>query len=471
MDENKNFEQFRIDEMIGEGGMGKVYKAFDKQLRRDVALKIIAIEQFKKSDVDRFRREAYTMAKLKHLNIVKLYNFGYDGDSPFLTMELIKGPHLEDYVRKNNASVENIACVLIKIANAIHYAHQQGIIHRDLKPENIMMAEHEPKVMDFGLAKVNNASQRLSRSGTAIGTIAYMSPEQVKGQKVKATSDVYALGIILYQLLTRRLPFRGDQNRMMKQILDKVVPLPTKFNKKIPQELEIICLKCLEKKPCDRYLSAHDLAEDLKRFVRGKTIHARRNYSLQRRLGLKSSQILLGVVYIVIAIAMISALLPKNKSKKTKRNNMTKIAENKEKTAVIQDTEQKINAVLNRFKNDEHFDSLKTKVEKFRSWRIKIKDIVKSDKAFYLLGEPVFYKHLKNRLTQYNGGLIHFNNRNIEEHKFIYKFLNKNGIRKCLIIKNGKRGILEKNSSWAKAKFIDFIDDFRYSFVFKWRYE
>ena len=269
--------RYQIIQEMGHGGMGVVYKAYDPELERTVALKVLlAPEKF----LDRFVREAKATARLRHPHIVSVYDIGRSGQQYFFTMDFIDGVSLKKLHQLAPLATEQIVTVLDKVARAVDYANDQGIIHRDLKPSNIMLdADKHPKVMDFGLAKIEKASKRLSQTGMMIGTLEYMSPEQAQGnpRHIDKRSDVYGLGAILYELLTASPPFSGSSSyEVIFQIANKRPVPPRQKNRDIPKDLETICLKALAKNKEARYQSAGEFADDLGRFARGEPIQGRR---------------------------------------------------------------------------------------------------------------------------------------------------------------------------------------------------
>jgi tetratricopeptide (TPR) repeat protein len=259
---------------LGRGGMGVVYKAWDGDLRRSVALKVLTGPSGEE-DLARFRREAQSAAALRHPNIVTVYEIGTSDESPFIAMELIDGHTLDGRKLPSRKAAE----LMIVIARAVDAAHQKGIIHRDLKPHNIMIdAEGGLRVMDFGLAKPVQSSTQITVDGTVLGTPAYMSPEQAQGRadEVGPRSDIFSLGALLYELLTGQAPFKG---RTPLETLTAVVhrdPVPPRrLAPSVPRPLETIILTCLHKERMKRYGSAEALARDLERFLKGEPIVAR----------------------------------------------------------------------------------------------------------------------------------------------------------------------------------------------------
>jgi hypothetical protein len=280
---------YRVLEEIGRGGMGVVYKAVQEELGRVVALKMILDGEHAGAEVvSRFRQEAQAVARLHHPNIVQVYEVGRQDDSgrPYFSLEYLGGGTLEGRLRQGPLPPRMAAEMIEVLARAIAAAHRAGIVHRDLKPGNVLFTEEGiPKVADFGLAKKLDGPGGHTRSGDVLGTPCYMAPEQAAGRNrdVGPAADVYALGAILYEMLTGRPPFDGvSPLDVVLQVLgDEPMP-PSHLNREMPRDLETICLKCLRKEPKKRYASAGDLADDCAAFLRGEPIRARPVGSLAR---------------------------------------------------------------------------------------------------------------------------------------------------------------------------------------------
>jgi hypothetical protein len=276
----KQIASYEILDEIGRGGMGVVYKAQDPRLKRAVALKVIlAGGHAGEVELARFQIEAEAVARLKHQTFVQIYEVGSDAGLPFLALEYCSGGSLEDRVAESPLAPHEAAELVAKLADAMDHAHRARVIHRDLKPGNILFDEHgEPKITDFGLAKRVGEDDSHTRTVSVMGSIGYMSPEQASGHTRDATPavDIYALGAILYRLLTGRTPFEGSSTAESLQLVISGVPASIRrLRPNCPRDLDTICLKCLEKSPANRYLTAADLAEDLRRFLRGEPITAR----------------------------------------------------------------------------------------------------------------------------------------------------------------------------------------------------
>lgn len=270
----KYFGEYFIEKQLGRGGMGVVYKAIDKNLGRTVAIKLI-ISTGKKKETRRFMQEAKVTAQLEHPNIVRLFEVNeYQG---YFIMEYIDGQTLDDFLKIHPLSPKELATVFHKIAKALAFAHRKGIIHRDIKPSNIMIdSSHEPKIMDFGLAKFVDAQIQLSNPGDLLGTPAYMPPEQAEGEMVDFRCDIYSLGATMYDVLTQRPPFQGASYvNILNQVLREDPLQPRTLNPDIPRDLEAICLKCIEKSAFRRYQETELLAQDLDNFIQNKPTIAR----------------------------------------------------------------------------------------------------------------------------------------------------------------------------------------------------
>ena len=259
----KSLGRYHILEQLGEGGMAIVYKAFDTQLEREVALKIIRVDAILPNALERtkkrFEREAKALAKLNHPNIVPIMDSGQEGDTPYLVMGYIPGGTLKKKITGNPLPWREAAQLLIPIAQALAYSHKQGIVHRDIKPLNILItAENEPMLTDFGIARILQQDETLDLTGTGmgVGTPEYMAPEQGLGHKVDHRADIYALGIIFYEMLTGRKPFQADTPMavVVKQINDPL-PRPSLYAEDMPSGVENILIKSLAKDPKHRYKS------------------------------------------------------------------------------------------------------------------------------------------------------------------------------------------------------------------------
>ncbi len=263
---------------LGRGGMGVVYKARQLKLNRLVALKVILAGAHAGPEATaRFLQEAETIARLKHANIVQIYDYGSHDSNAFFSLEYLEGGSLADRLRGEPQPAKESARLVETLARTIQFAHDQGIVHRDLKPANILIAaDGTPKVTDFGLAKQLDSA--MTASGAILGTPSYMAPEQAKGKirEIGPAADVYALGAILYEMLTGRPPFKGVSAWDTVQLVIGSEPVPPRqLNAHVPRDLETICLSCLHKDVAKRYASASMLAEDLRRYQAGEPIMAR----------------------------------------------------------------------------------------------------------------------------------------------------------------------------------------------------
>ncbi|MEI7685348.1 MAG: serine/threonine-protein kinase [Planctomycetota bacterium] len=281
------FDRFQLVEELGRGGMGVVYKAWDPELQRHVALKMILRGAHASAeDLARFRQEAKASAGLTHPNIVPVYQVGDAGGQAFFCLKFIPGPTLAQLVAAGPLPQREAAAILSAIARAVQHAHERGVLHRDLKPSNVLLDEqHHPLVTDFGLAKrffadasvAGGGSGGITGTGAILGTPSYMAPEQADASGSSSpASDIYSLGAILYELLTGRPPFLASSPVDTLLLVRSEEPVrPKLLNPNIDLDLELICRKCLEKSPAHRYVSASALADDLDAFLSGEPVSAR----------------------------------------------------------------------------------------------------------------------------------------------------------------------------------------------------
>jgi WD40 repeat protein len=275
--EPEEFAGFLLREQIGRGGMGVVYRAWQPGLQREVALKLVSSGRFAGTEeIQRLRLEAEAAARLTHPGIVTVYEAGECDGQPWLAMQYVPGGTLSQHLGKSPAPLAWAARLVAKVSRAVHYAHQHGVLHRDLKPGNILLsADGQPLVADFGLARFMEQEENLTLTGRSVGSPAYMSPESFKGDASTAR-DVYALGVILYQLLTGQLPFSAsDPAALVRHCTEDDPAPPSQLRRGLPRDLAVITLKCLEKLPSRRYASAAALADDLDNWLSFRPIAAR----------------------------------------------------------------------------------------------------------------------------------------------------------------------------------------------------
>jgi beta-lactam-binding protein with PASTA domain/predicted Ser/Thr protein kinase len=270
-------DRYRVEARLGAGGMAEVFRGVDPVLNRDVAIKVL-LPQFARDAgfVARFRREAQAAARLNHPAIVGVFDTGADGDTQYIVMEFVEGRTLADTLARGRRPTPIQSVELAeRIAEALAVAHRAGIVHRDIKPANVMVTrEGRVKVMDFGIARIQTV-ETAPQTSSVLGTPTYLSPEQAQGQPVDARSDLYSLGVVLYELLAGRPPFTGDSPVAIayKQVNEPPVP-PSQLNPDVPPRLDAVVMKALSKNPANRYQTAEDMIADLERVRKGQEVEA-----------------------------------------------------------------------------------------------------------------------------------------------------------------------------------------------------
>lgn len=303
---------FELLEKLGHGAFGTVWKARDTFLDRHVAVKLPHPARLVGNDTSQILREARTAAKIRHPNIVQVHEIGKEGETTYIVSDLIEGQTLTDWLQVNPASAKEAAQTVMTIAAALHVAHCAGIVHRDIKPDNIMIDNSgQPRIMDFGLAKSMSNSPTVTAHGNVVGTPAYMAPEQARGdsQKCDARTDVYALGVLLYQMLTGEVPFRGEFESILLQTIHDEPTRPRKLNQNVPNDLETLCLKCLEKESARRFASAQELADELSRFLSGRPIVSRRIGPLNRAFRWMQRNRLASLFLMITILSMVAGTI------------------------------------------------------------------------------------------------------------------------------------------------------------------
>ena len=299
-----NYGRYHIQGELGSGAMGFVYRAHDPQIDRLVALKVLRQDRVTSEEfVYRFLKEAKAIGRLSHPNIVTVYDAGQDHETIYIAMEFLEGKPLNEVIQERRLSVEEVVNIGVHVAEALDYAHSQGIVHRDIKPSNIFITSFKrPIITDFGIARIDDpSSPHQTQAGTILGTPLYMSPEQVMGKTVDGRSDLYSLGVILYELTTCKNPFRGKNiAAIFRAILEDTPDEPVKTDSSVPQVVSELIMKSIEKMPDKRFQTGRGIAEHL------KTCQKRRKSDLSRERRIKKKSQHYGLlVFIAFAVIVV----------------------------------------------------------------------------------------------------------------------------------------------------------------------
>lgn len=302
-------ENFKILHSLGSGAMGEVFAAIDNRSNQHVAIKVIRDDkELSEHVLKRFRRESQLLSQLNHPNIIRIHEEGSYQGQPYFVMNLVEGVTFKTILQDKTFPLRRKLILLKQVAEAVHYAHEHGIIHRDLKPQNIMAtSDDHALVMDFGIAhnQATNSTTKLTKTGMIVGTPMYMSPEQVNDEEITHSSDIFALGTIMYETITGKAPFSGNLSKIMWQIANTSPQHPRKISPQTPKDLAKICLKAMEKNKEIRYATALLIAQDLDRYLCGEKISVRTTVNLSRWLQQNTYTILLPIAILSISTSLL----------------------------------------------------------------------------------------------------------------------------------------------------------------------
>ena len=318
---NKIISHYKVIEKLGEGGMGVLYLAEDLELNRKAVLKFLPPDMINDPEINlRFKREAQSAGSLSHPNIVTIYDVGVHENKTFIAMEYVEGKTLREVINSDELTIEKVTDISVQICEGLNAAHSKGITHRDIKPENILIdGKGKVKIVDFGLAKVKNISRGITKQGSTVGTIKYMSPEQIRNQNIDHRSDIWSFGVILYEMITGRYPFKGEHDASLFYSIINQSPEPlARYKANISEGFQRVIDKSLDKDPETRYQHIDELLSDLRREKRDSGEFAvskvkRKNTRLIKRISLISTALL------VIALIFIATnYFLNNRTKKVK---------------------------------------------------------------------------------------------------------------------------------------------------------
>ncbi|RPI72899.1 MAG: serine/threonine-protein kinase [Ignavibacteriales bacterium] len=299
----KTFSRYKVVRQIGSGGMGVLYLADDIELNRKVVLKFLPADMINDPDINlRFNREAQTAGSLSHPNIVTIYDVGVHENKTFIAMEYVEGKTLRELIKSDELTIDRITDISVQIGEGLNEAHSKGITHRDIKPENILIDEKgKVKIVDFGLAKVKNVSKELTKESSTLGTIKYMSPEQIRNQKVDHRTDIWSFGVILYEMITGKYPFKGEHDASVFYSVINQTPEPlARFKAEVSEEFQRIIDKTLDKEPETRYQHIDELLSDLRRVSK----NIKSSKSEVRKKSRKTILFIAPVLFIIIVLSV-----------------------------------------------------------------------------------------------------------------------------------------------------------------------
>ena len=302
------YGRYQIESELGRGSMGVVYSAYDPQIDRRIAIKVLREDRVTSEEfVQRFLRESRSIGRLTHPNILTVYDAGKDHNTIFIAMEFLEGKTLSEVIKERKLSIDEIVDIGVQVAGALDYAHSKNIIHRDIKPSNIFITrDNRPVIADFGIARIEDPTViHRTQAGLILGTPGYMSPEQVRGESVDGRSDLFSLGVILYELTTGKPPFQGDTLPVLFREIMQDTPIePKKEDSGVPQLLSGLIMKSLNKRPEKRFQTGRDMAQEL------KACHKRRGSDIlgEKRPHEKRRYLALKTLAVSVAICILSII-------------------------------------------------------------------------------------------------------------------------------------------------------------------